>query len=87
MTAKELADPFGVAASTASSKAAQIEKMLKIDYSRAEWCLPSKVASNSMLWMVSIDGFAVDARMLPVEMQELCYEKGLIPFVPAYKDE
>ena len=32
MTAKELVTPFGVAASTASSKAAQIKKLLKIDY-------------------------------------------------------
>lgn len=87
MTAKELVTPFGVAASTASSKAAQIKKLLKIDYSRAEWCLPSEIAGNPMLWMVSINGLVFDARMLPVEMQEICYEKGLIPFVPAYKKE
>ena len=34
-----------------------------------------------------IDGLVFDARMLPVEIQEICYEKGLIPFVPAYKKE
>lgn len=87
MTAKDLAAPFEVAASTASSKAAQIKKMLKIDYFHAEWCLPSEAASNPMLWMVSIDGLVFDARMLPVEIQEICYEKGQIPFVPAYKKE
>lgn len=87
MTAKELADSFGVAASTASSKAAQIKKMLKIDYYHAEWCLPSEVESNPMLWTVFVNGLAVDARMLSVEMQEICYEKGLIPYVPAYKKE
>lgn len=86
MTAKKLAAPFGVAASTASSKASAIKKLLKIDYSRAEWCLPSMAASNPMLWMVSINGFLLDARTLPVEMQRICYEKGLIPFVPADKD-
>lgn len=86
MTAKELAAPFGTAASTASSKAALIKKMLKIDHFQAEWCLPSQAADNMMLWMVSINGLPVDARMLPVEMQEMCYEKGLIPYVPAYKD-
>lgn len=69
MTAKELAAPFGVTASTASSKAAMIKKMLKIDYFHAEWCLPSEVADNAMLWMVSIDGIPFDARMLPVEVQ------------------
>ncbi|HBA47323.1 MAG TPA: hypothetical protein DCZ91_05900 [Lachnospiraceae bacterium] len=85
MTSKELAEPFGVAASTASSKAALIKKALKIDYSRAEWCLPSMVGSNTMLWMVSVNGLPVDARMLPREMQEICYERGLIPYVPADK--
>ncbi len=87
MTSKELAAPFGVAASTAASKADLIKKMLKIDYFNAEWCLPSETASNPLLWMVSIDGLAFDARMLPVELQEICYEKGLIPYVPAYQKE
>lgn len=87
MTAKELVEPFGVAPSTAASKAAAIKKMLKIDYFHSEWCLPLMVEDNPMLWMVSIDGFPLDARMLPVEMQVVCYEKGLIPYVPAYKDQ
>ena len=87
MTAKELAAPFGIAASTASNKAATIKKLLKIDYSKAEWCLPSRTASNPMLWTVSINGFLLDARMLPLELQKACYEKGLIPFIPADKKE
>lgn len=86
MTSKELAAPFSVAASTASSKASMIKKLLKIDYFNAEWCLPSQTSDNPMLWMVSINGLPCDARMLPVEIQEICYEKGLIPYVPAYKD-
>lgn len=84
MTAKELAAPFGVAASTASSKAALIKKALKIDYFHAEWCLPSEAAENPMLWMVEINGLPVDARMLPPEWQAACYERGLIPYVPAW---
>ncbi len=86
MTAKELTAPLGVAVSTASSKAATIKKMLKIDYFHAEWCLPSNVDDNAMLWMVSVDGLPYDARKLPVEAQEFCYEKGWIPYVPAYKN-
>ena len=87
LTAKELTAPFGVAVSTASSKAAIIKKMLKIAYFNAEWCLPSAVADNAMLWMVSIDGLPYDARMLPRDLQEICYEKGLIPYVPAYRNK
>ena len=87
ITAKELAASFGVAVSTASSKAAMIKKLLKIDFFHAEWCLPSQIAENPMLWMVTIDGLPIDARMLPVQMQEICYEKGLIPYIPAYKNQ
>ena len=84
---KDLAAAFGVAASTAASKASSIKKMLKIDYFNAEWCLPSQMADRSMLWFVSIDGFIYDARMLPEELQIICYERGLIPSVPAQKDQ
>ena len=86
ITAKELAASFGVAVSTASSKAAMIKKLLEIDFFHAEWCLPSKVAENPMLWIVTVNGLPYDARMLPAKMQEICYEKGLIPYVPAYKE-
>ena len=55
LTAKELSAPFGVAASTASSKAALIKKLLKIDFFHAEWCLPSQVGGNAMLWIVSVN--------------------------------
>ena len=79
--------PFGVATSTASSKAAIIRKLLKIDYLHAEWCLPSEIAANPMLWMVSINGLYYDARMLSVEIQKTCYEKGLIPYIPEYKNQ
>ena len=87
MSSKELAAAFSVAASTAASKAGKKKKMLKIDYFNAEWCLPSEIGENTMLWMVSIDGFIYDARMLPEYLQVICYEKGLIPYVPAHKDQ
>jgi hypothetical protein len=32
--------------------------------------------------MVTLNGFVVDARTLSKELQELAYEKGLIPYVP-----
>lgn len=86
MTSKELAAPFGVAVSTASSKAATIKKLLKISRFHSEWCLVSMIADNSLLWVVSINGLPVDARMLPLEMQEACYEKGLIPYIPAHEN-
>ena len=87
MTAEELVEPFGVAKSTASSKAAEIRKMLKIDHFNSEWVLESDVESNMMLWFVSVNGLPIDARTLPLEDQIYCAEKGLIPYVPALKKD
>lgn len=86
MTAKELAAPLGVAAKDASTQASQIRKLLRIEPYRAEWCLPSEMGNNEWLWIVSLDGRPYDARMLSVEWQEICYRRGLIPYVPAYRE-
>lgn len=82
-TAKELMEPFGLSSSTGGTKAAQIRKMLKIDQTKSEWILKSMVIHNPMVWYVMVNGYMVDARRLPVELQEICFEKGLIPFVPS----
>ncbi len=47
-----------------------------------EWTLPSRLADNPMVWMLEIDGWMIDIRQAPVELQQLAYEKGLIPFIP-----
>lgn len=86
-TAKELAEAFGCSSSTAGNKASQIRKWLKADYFSCEWTLPSQQGSNSLLWWVQINGVPVDARMLPRALQEECFAKGLIPYVPADKGE
>jgi hypothetical protein len=86
MTADELVAPFGVAKSTASSKAAEIRKMLKINPSNSEWVLPSDLEKNPLVWWVEVDGLPMDARDLPLDWQIACYERGLIPYVPALRD-
>lgn len=48
MTAKELAGPFGAAPSAASSKGAQIKKLLKIDYYRADYDRFIEVAQKDL---------------------------------------
>ena len=85
ISASDLADFFGLSKSTASSKAAEIRKMFNIDMFSGEWTVPSGMDSNPMIWMVSVNGLAVDARTLPLEYQQLCYERGLIPYIPALK--
>ena len=86
MSAGDLADFFGISKSTAASKAAEVKKMFNIGIFSSEWTVASQMDSNPMIWMVSVNGFSVDARSLPLEYQQICYERGLIPYIPALKD-
>ena len=61
--------------------------MLKMSHFSAEWSLPSKMDKNPLIWMVNVNGLPMDARYLPIELQQLCYEKGLIPYVPALREQ
>jgi hypothetical protein len=46
------------------------------------WSLASLVDQNPLAWMIMVDGLVVDARSLPREVQQLAYQKGLIPYIP-----
>ena len=35
-----------------------------------------------MAWRISLNGFIVDVRNQPKEIQEIAFEKGLIPDIP-----
>ncbi len=37
---------------------------------------------NPMAWMISVNGFLLDARTAPREVQEIAFQKGLIPYLP-----
>lgn len=81
-TGQDLADAFGISKSTAGSKAKQVRDWLKISYFNHQWTLPSRLDDSPMAWMISVDGFLVDARRLPRDIQEAAYKKGFIPFLP-----
>lgn len=80
--ADTIAEFFNVSKSTSSNKANEIRKMLKISYDNFEWVLPSHQYENPMIWLISVDGYIMDARYLSLQDQIICYEKGLIPYVP-----
>src|SRR5271165_4306753 len=46
---------------------------------------PSKFDINPLIWMLTVNGMMVDVRHLPIEVQEVAYQKGLIPYVPGAK--
>jgi hypothetical protein len=82
LMASELCALFGVGDQTASGKSRIILDTLKITQMDPRWCLPSKLAGNPMAWMISVNGYILDARHAPREIQEEAYRRGMIPFLP-----
>ena len=57
--------------------------MLKLHQLDPDWTLPSRLEDNPMVWMLQVNGFMVDVRHAPREVQEIAFNKGLIPYIPA----
>ncbi|MEJ7590919.1 MAG: DUF6398 domain-containing protein [Planctomycetaceae bacterium] len=74
---------LGTSASSGAAKLAAIRKMLKIYQMDPAWSLPSRLVDNPMTWMVQVNGFITDLRHAPRELQEVAFNKGLIPYIPA----
>jgi hypothetical protein len=79
----ELCGIFGISKSSGANKAKQIRDMLRMSQFDATWLLPSQLEKSPIAWLIEVDGFIVDARSLTREIQELAYQKKLIPYVPA----
>jgi len=82
LTSKNLCEWFDLGQSTIGAKSKSIRDMLKIHQMDPKWCLPSKVINNPLIWMVSFDGYIIDVRKAPYEMQVAALEAGVIPFIP-----
>src|SRR2546423_12211160 len=76
---------FGVAESTGQGKAKAIRDLLKIRQFDFHWMLRQRVEESPMAWMISVNGFVLDARRLTREVQEEAFRKGLIPYIPGEK--
>ena len=74
---------FGVAESTGQGKSKAIRTMLKIRQFDHHWTLPSRMDDSPMIWMLEVNGLFMDIRRCPREAQEIAFEKGLIPYIPA----
>lgn len=85
MRADELAAAFGLSKSTVSNKSARIKNTLNIGIADPDWTLPSRLGENMMAWLISVNGFILDARSAPRHIQEEAYRKGLIPYIPGDK--
>jgi hypothetical protein len=74
---------FGISESSGAAKLAAIRKMLRIHQLDPAWTLPSRMGDNPLAWMLEVDGFMVDVRHAPRAVQEIAFNKGLIPYIPA----
>lgn len=74
---------FGVGESTGQGKSKEIRRLLKIHQYDYQWMLARHIDDNPLVWMLEVNGFLQDIRDLPREAQEIAFEKGLIPYIPA----
>lgn len=69
MTADQLSAAFGVAKSTMSSKARLVRDLLRISHFSPEFQRADATANNPLAWIIEVNGLAVDARHVPLEIQ------------------
>ncbi len=78
---------FGIGESTGAAKSSAIRKMCRIHQLDPDWCLPSRLDDNPLIWMLTINGIMMDIRRAPRELQEIAFSKGLIPYIPADREQ
>lgn len=78
-SADQLAESLRVIKSTMANKGALIQKTLDLGVYEPELTRRSMLERHPLAWLVEVNGFAVDARTLPVEMRDEARKRGLIP--------
>ena len=83
MTSADMAKAFGISQPTMMAKSVLLRKGLGLGPFDPLWSLRSKLADNPMVWMLKTkEGFIIDIRSAPRELQEEALRLGLIPFIP-----
>ena len=67
LTAREVSEGFGVSAATGGEKSRAVRNALGMVPLDPEWTLPSLIEANPAVWMVMVDGIAVDAARCPAK--------------------
>jgi hypothetical protein len=79
LTADQLSQRLGLSKSTLAAKAKRIQDLLRIVRLEPRYCRRALLADNPLAWMISVNGFLVDARTMPLEIQIEARRRGLIP--------
>ena len=82
MSSIDLCQRFGVNKRTGEAKSKVVRDLLNIKWLDLNWWLPSRLDVHPTAWFVQVNDMIVDARHMPREIQEICVEKGLIPYLP-----
>ncbi len=83
LRSEEIAEWFGVSTATMRNKSKIIREGLDIMQLDPDFTLPSRLGDNPMVWMLQINGLIIDIRSAPREAQEVAFQQGLIPYIPA----
>jgi hypothetical protein len=82
MKATDIYQLFGVGQSTGQGKSKQIRDLMHLHQMDPNWSLPSMIEQNPMVWLISVNGYIIDARQAPRAIQEEAFQKGIIPYLP-----
>lgn len=74
---------FGVSPAAGAAKAKAIRDLIDMRQFDLEWTLPSRMDDNPLAWLLSVNGLMMNIRQAPREVQEIAFQKGLIPYIPA----
>lgn len=85
LTSEQLAVALGVVKTTMANKAGMIRRMLDIGIFEPELSRVAMIEQHPMAWLVEVDGFILDARTLPPELQDEARRRGLIPDLDALR--
>ncbi len=83
LSADRLAECVGVVKTTMANKAALIAKTLDLGVYEPALTRVAMLEQHPLSWMVMINGFIVDARTLPEEIQDEARRLGVIPDLQA----
>jgi hypothetical protein len=83
MRATDIDHYLGTSPGSGAAKLAAIRKMFRLHPFDHEWTLPSRLDDHPLIWMVEVNGLPVDIRHAPRHLQEIAFNKGLIPYIPA----
>ncbi|WP_218068245.1 DUF6398 domain-containing protein [Candidatus Thiosymbion oneisti] len=82
ISASDLYKAFGVGQSTGQGKSRLVRDLLDMYQMDPNWSLQSNIDKNPLIWVLTVNGVMVDVRDMPLEVQEIAYKKGLIPYIP-----